>query len=194
MATSTTDVTVVTVFSNISTAQSAANALVSNGFSIGDIYIHSGKTAAVARQADHAERYSTDSEKGLTAWFKALFGSEGNREAQRAYEEAFQSGNTILTLDTTEQDAARAADVLNRFPPINVHTEAGDASVKTIAGTSVGTRRSLVTPPSRRVSNQAGVKEDVRVKKDALERADTVRDTPRHSPPAPAEVWNKTKE
>ena len=184
MATSTTDVTVVAVFSNISTAQSAANALVSNGFSIGDIYIHSGKTAAVARQADHAE----------PAWFKALFGSEGNREAQRAYEEAFKSGNTILGLDTTEQDAARAADVLNRYPPINVHTEAGDASVRTIAGTSVGTRGSLVTPPSRRVSNQAGVKEDVRVKKDALERADTVRDTPRHSPPAPVEVWNKTKE
>jgi hypothetical protein len=109
MATSTTDVTVVAVFSNISTAKSAANELVSNGFSIGDIRIRSGETAAVAREAGHAKRHSAHSEKGLKAWFKALLGSEGNREA-----------NTILALDTTQQDAVRVAYALNRYPPINV--------------------------------------------------------------------------
>jgi hypothetical protein len=109
MATSTTGVTLVAVFSRISTAQSAANELVLNGFSIGDIRIRSGETAAVAKEADLAEQHPTHFQKGLKAWFKALFGSAGNREA-----------NTILALDTTQQDAARAAYVLNRYPPINV--------------------------------------------------------------------------
>lgn len=109
MATSTTGVTLVAVFSKISTAQSAANELVSNGFSIGNIRIRSGEAAAVARKADHTAPHPAHFQKGLKAWFKALFGSVGNREA-----------NAILALDTTQQDAARAAYVLNRYPPINV--------------------------------------------------------------------------
>lgn len=109
MATSPTGVTLVAVFSKISTAQSAANELVSNGFSIGDIRIRSGETAAVAREAGHAEQHPNYLQKRLTVWFKVLFASEGHREA-----------NTILALDTTQQDAARAAYVLNRYPPINV--------------------------------------------------------------------------
>jgi hypothetical protein len=152
MATSTADITVVAVFSNISTAQLAANELVSKGFSLGDIYLYSGEMAAFANEAKHAGQHSTSPEGPLKGWFKSAFGNEKESEAQREYEDAFKSGNTILALNTTQPDAARAADVLNRYSPTNVHAEAGDASAQTVAGTSVGTRGSLGTPTSRRSS------------------------------------------
>jgi uncharacterized protein (TIGR02271 family) len=108
-----------------------------------------------ANQPESASRHSSQSEGGIKGWFRSLFGTQEEAEEQRDYEEAFRSGNTILALDTTEDNAERAAEVLNRHSPMNVHTEAGDASAETVAGTSVGTRGSIGNSQSRQSSIDA---------------------------------------
>lgn len=181
MATSTAQVTVVAVFSNMSTAQSAASELESNGFPREDIYLHSGETAEVVNESEPTGRRTDHAEGGVKGWFKSLFGSDGEEEseAQRDYEEAFRSGNTVLALDTTKEDAERASAVLNRHAPVDVHAEAGDASDETVAGTSVGTRGSLHTGASLRSSSDARgeestsipvVEEEIKVGKRAVVR------------------------
>jgi len=149
MGTSTTHVTVVAVFSNVSNAKAAARDLAANGFVTGDISLYSPEAAA-ASQGGYDEQHFTQHEEGIRGWLKSLFRSEEHTEAQRDYENAFRSGNTIVALNTAEQNAERAADILNRYSPNNIHEEAGDASLATAAGTSVATRGGIGTPPSRR--------------------------------------------
>lgn len=127
MTTSATRVTVVAVYANLSTAKDAASELESNGFPIRDIYLHSGER----------------------------LGNVEDNEAQHDYQDAFKSGNTIVALDTTEERAELAADVLHHHSPGNVHTEAGPACGETLAGTSIATRGSLATS-SRRSSIERG--------------------------------------
>jgi uncharacterized protein (TIGR02271 family) len=150
----TTRVTVVAVFSNVSKAEAAVSELASSGFASSDISLHSTEAAAT-----HQERQATHQEGGIKAWFKSLFGSEEHTDEQRDYEEAFTSGNTIVAIDTAERDVERVADILNRHSPINVHEEAGGAAAGTAAGTSVGTRGGVGSAPPRQGGSGAREKE-----------------------------------
>jgi hypothetical protein len=155
MPSSTRHVTVVAVYSSLSIAQAAASDLESNGFPNREIYLHSEETGAATNWPERTSTLASHAEGGISGWFKSLFGSEGDLETQRDYEDAFKSGNTILALDTTEENAERAAEVLNPHSPINVHAEAGPAGAETVAGTSVGTRGSVGARPSRPSSMNA---------------------------------------
>src|SRR5215471_11422288 len=91
MTTSTAHVTVVAVYGNLSTAESAVSELESNGFPIRDIYLHSGETAAAASRSESTVCHSSHAEGGIEGWFKLLFGNNVDVEAQRDYEDAFKS-------------------------------------------------------------------------------------------------------
>ena len=144
-----TQTTVVAVYRNLSDAQAAAAELKANGFSGRDIYIHSGESGATdpSHTSEHVQ-YSHH-EGGITGWFKSLFGSGERTPEQRDYENAFSSGNAILGVETTDEGAERAADIMNRYSPLNVHEEAGGAEPSTAAGTSLGTRGGVGSPPPR---------------------------------------------
>jgi hypothetical protein len=147
-----TQTTVVAVYRNLSDAKAAAAELTVNGFPARDIYIQSGATG-VTDPSQYSEERPSHHEAGITGWFKSLFGSDERTAEQRDYENAFTSGNTILSVDTSDQKAELAADILNRHSPVNVHEEAGGASTSTAAGTSVGTRGSIGSPPPRQSSS-----------------------------------------
>jgi uncharacterized protein (TIGR02271 family) len=128
----TTDSTVVAVFQNASDAQAAANELKANGFSQNDIYISSSETAStnISRTEGTAEH-----EGGIKGWFKRVFGAHDDEDWQR-YENAVQSGNTILSVDVRNQDLNRVADILDRYSPIDIHREFGQTGTATAASTT----------------------------------------------------------
>jgi uncharacterized protein (TIGR02271 family) len=237
--------TVVAVFRTAADAQAAGNELMANGFRQEDIYLSSEEQPAAT------EGIREHHEGGIAGWFKRVFGSEEETD-QTEYETAVRSGNIILSVDVSDANLDRAADILNRHSPINVHRDSGEASATGAAPATsvaadqqkaipvvqeelrVGKRSVLrggvriysrvveepveetvrlrqervavdrhpvdrpVTEADLRsgtdqvievkeyaeepvVSKQARVVEEVRVGKEASERAETVRDTVRHT-------------
>src|ERR1700719_3744996 len=110
-----TQATVVAVFLNISDAQAAAEELEANGFSEGDIYLSSGETTRSSK-----DEGASHHEGGITGWFKRVFGSDDESD-RPYYENAVNSGNILLSVDTNEQNLDNAADILNRYSPLDVH-------------------------------------------------------------------------
>ena len=128
----TADSTVVAVFQNASDAQAAANELKANGFNQSDIYISSSDTGStnLPRTEGTAEH-----EGGITGWFKRVFGGHDDEERRR-YEDALQSGNAILSVDVTNQDLNRVADILDRYSPVDIHREFGQTGTATSTSTA----------------------------------------------------------
>lgn len=147
--------TVVAVFSSASEAQAAANELERNGFDRDDIYVSSDETSsqdAVAQTGYSERERPKQHEGGIKGWFKSIFGSDEDAD-QETYERAFTSGNAIVSVQTGEDDAERAAEILERHVPVDLHSEAAGSSGATAAGTSVGTRGGVTAPPSGRTTD-----------------------------------------
>ena len=136
----TTDCTVVAVFNSADDARSAAAELKSSGFASDKVFVSSGGAQAGSfRQAEAGtaatsgtggsypsqapSTMETTTEGGISGWFKSLFGANDTDEHKRGYESAVAGGKTIVSVDAPESSAARISDILNRFSPVNVHTE-----------------------------------------------------------------------
>ncbi len=130
--------TVVAVFRNLSDAQAAANELETNGFSEDEIYIGSSDQA---RSSEYSSEYKEGShEGGIAGWFKRVFG--GDEESDRDYyQNAVSSGNVLLSVDTNESNVDTAADILNRYSPVDVQ-RGNEASTSSQGTASVGTKAS----------------------------------------------------
>ena len=125
--------TIVAVYPNVSAAQAAADELKRNGFNQDDIYLSSGGAASVGAG-------DRTNEGGITGWFKRVFGQEHD-EDRSYYENAANSGNVVLSVDTTDANTEQVAEILNRHSPIDVHREAaGSASRSTGTGAARGSR------------------------------------------------------
>jgi len=148
-----TQTTVVAVFRNTSDAQAAEDDLLASGFTEQDIYISSGTSSGTAGTG------TTDThEGGITGWFKRLFGQDDDSE-RPYYETAVRAGSVLLSVDTTDQNADRAADILNRHSPVNIQEEAAtdtstrDTRTGFAAGTASDTRTDFSAgTPSRSTS------------------------------------------
>jgi stress response protein YsnF len=153
--------TVVAVFRDTSDAQAAAEELEASGFSEDEIYINSGDRTELAR-----EERSSRHEGGIAGWFKSVFGSDDESD-RPYYENAVSSGHAVLSVDTNEENVDAAADILNRFSPLDVHRE-GEGSGSTVtssAGTSVPSATTAQTGTTDQSRAVPVVEEDLRVGK-----------------------------
>ncbi len=134
---STTDCTVVAVFDRADDARAATAELKSAGFGSDKVFISSeggqatsqslqseaGTSASAVAGSYPAQASTTHHEGGITGWFKSLFGANDADEHRRGYESAVAGGKTIVSVEAPEASADRISDILNRYSPINVHTE-----------------------------------------------------------------------
>jgi len=129
--------TVVAVFSNVSSAQAAAEELKKNGFSQDQIFITSagntgGGTTAGTATGGAADRSGTE-EGGISGWFKRVFGAEDDAD-QAYYQSAHSSGNVLLSVEATDQNLDKVADILNRYSPTDVHREGAGTTGQAATG------------------------------------------------------------
>jgi uncharacterized protein (TIGR02271 family) len=125
--------TLVAVFDNRSDAQNAMDELLASGFTRDNVYVSSADLTGTTTTTDTT--LGATHEEGVGAsikhFFENLFGSDNDEHATR-YSTAVAGGQHVLTLTTTsEPEVERAADVLERFGPIDIderHDLSGNAA------------------------------------------------------------------
>ncbi|QJE02285.1 DUF2382 domain-containing protein [Massilia forsythiae] len=128
--------TLVAVFDNRSDAQNAMDELLASGFSRTDVNVSSADpTGQNDSLTGTAVRTDDTQEEGFGAsikhFFSGLFGSDSDETASR-YSSAVNRGHHVLTVTTqSEPEVERAADVIERFGPVDIderHDLTGSAS------------------------------------------------------------------
>ncbi|SDF48375.1 conserved domain-containing protein [Massilia sp. PDC64] len=131
--------TLVAVFDNRSDAQNAMDELLASGFTRDNVYVSSadltgqGTTNLSGTTTDTT--VGTTHEEGVGAsikhFFSNLFGSDNEEHATR-YSSFVTGGQHVLTLTTmSEPEVERAADVIERFGPVDIderHDLSGNAA------------------------------------------------------------------
>ena len=141
--------TLVAVFDNRSDGQNALDALLASGFSRTDVNLSSADSAG--QTAAHDEGIGTS----IKNFFTGIFGADSDEHASR-YSDAVSGGRHVLTLTTeSEPDVERAADVIERFGPVDIderHDLQGSAS--TLGGAAYQPQSASAQPGA---SMQSGV-------------------------------------
>jgi uncharacterized protein (TIGR02271 family) len=125
--------TLVAVFDNRSDAQSAMDELLASGFTRTNVNVSSADLAGTTTTT--GATLGTTQEEGVGAsikhFFENLFGTDHDEHAIR-YSNAVTGGQHVLTLTTdSEPEVERAADLIERFGPIDIderHDLTGDAA------------------------------------------------------------------
>jgi len=125
--------TLVAVFDNRSDAQNAMDELLASGFMRDNVNLSSADLAGTTTTTGTAP--GTTHEEGVGAsikhFFENLFGTGHDEHATR-YSNVVTGGQHVLTLTTTsEPDVERAADLIERFGPVDIderHDLQGSAS------------------------------------------------------------------
>ena len=128
--------TLVAVFDNRSDAQKAMDDLVAAGFSRSDLRLsEGGASASGALQEDESMGDS------IKHFFSDLFGSDrGDRMEQ--YSEAISRGHYVLSVTApNEPEIERAADVVERYGPVDIDETSSVWSSGSAAGASAGARQ-----------------------------------------------------
>jgi len=115
--------TLVAVFDNRSDAQKALEDLVASGFSRQDARLSEGDPTG---QSDVAGAQRTDGGIGASIkhFFSDIFGTDRD-ESTRMYSEAVTRGHYVLTLNAdSEPEVERAADIVERYGPIDIDEHA----------------------------------------------------------------------
>jgi uncharacterized protein (TIGR02271 family) len=113
--------TLVAVFDNRSSAQSAMDELLSAGFSRTDVSVSSSDTTAGTTAGSTA---ATTQDEGVGSsvkhFFSNLFGDDHDEHASR-YAGAVSQGHYVLTVTTqSDADVERASDAIERFNPLDI--------------------------------------------------------------------------
>jgi uncharacterized protein (TIGR02271 family) len=110
--------------------------LLASGFTRDNVAVSSadlatGSTATTARSTATTTTHEGGVAESIKNFFESLFGTDHDQHAIR-YSNAVASGQHVLTLTTTsEPEVERAADVIERFGPIDIderHDLAGNAA------------------------------------------------------------------
>jgi len=125
--------TLVAVFDNRSDAQNAMDELLASGFTRDNVYVSSADLSGTTTTT--GTTLGTPHEEGVGAsikhFFENLFGVDNDEHATR-YSSAVTGGQHVLTLTTTsEPEVERAADVIERFGPVDIderHDLSGNAA------------------------------------------------------------------
>jgi uncharacterized protein (TIGR02271 family) len=114
--------TLVAVFDNRSDAQKTMDELLASGFARADVRLSEGDPTGHASEADTVIDRREDESFGdsIRHFFSDIFGADRSEPAQM-YSEAVARGHYVLTL-TAEQESEveRAADIVERFGPIDI--------------------------------------------------------------------------
>lgn len=162
--------TLVAVFDNRSDAQSAMDELLASGFTRDNVYVSSadltgqaGTSAYASSTIDTTTTTGTTRDEGIGAsikhFFENLFGSDNDEHVTR-YSSAVTGGQHVLTLTTTsEPEVERAADVIERFGPVDIderHDLEGNAASLGTSAYQPGTSTSSMAAGSMQSGTQAG--------------------------------------
>jgi hypothetical protein len=120
--------TLIAVFDNRGDAQKAMEELVSCGYPRDQVRLSEGDPAGDAARQDSATASTDAAEHTFTAgirhFFSDLFGRDRSESAQM-YAEAVSRGNYVLTLTADSlPEVERAADIVERFGPIDIDEHA----------------------------------------------------------------------
>jgi len=138
--------TLVAVFDNRNDAQQAMDELLASSFTSTNVRLTQGDTAADATGAVGAGTpvapASTNDDDSIAAsirnFFSDIFGTDDSVHAQR-YTSAVSSGRFVLTVGpVSEPEVERAADIVERFGPIDIDEESSAESYGSVVG-GVGT-------------------------------------------------------
>jgi uncharacterized protein (TIGR02271 family) len=176
------------VFDNRSDAQNAMDELLASGFTRDNVYVSSAdltgqNTSSLSGTATDTT-LGTTHEEGVGAsikhFFANLFGSDEDEHVTR-YSTAVTGGQHVLTLTTTsEPEVERAADVIERFGPIDIderHDLSGNAaSLGTSAyqAQSSSTLQSGSMQSGTQAGNLSGSLSDSELRSDSLQRETAV--------------------
>jgi uncharacterized protein (TIGR02271 family) len=139
--------TLIAVFDNHNDAMSAKSELLSSGFSSSDVRLSHGDETAPggsmsSTSASSTTTTTTDDEPGIGTsiknFFSDIFGTD-NHEHSMKYSTAVERGNHVLTVNTdSEAEVERAADIVERFGPIDIDEQSEKWGMGTGAGMSSG--------------------------------------------------------
>jgi uncharacterized protein (TIGR02271 family) len=183
--------TLVAVFDNRSDAQNAMDELLASGFTRDNVYVAS--TDLTGQGTSNLSSTTTDTTLGTTHeegvgasikhFFANLFGSDEDEHVTR-YSTAVTGGKHVLTLTTSsEPEVERAADVIERFGPIDIderHDLQGNAAS---LGTSAYQTQSSSTlqagsmQSGTQSGNLSGSLSDSTLRSDSLQRDTAVDQT-----------------
>ncbi len=108
--------TVIGVFDNYQTAESAAQELQNQGIARQSIQVQSNfRTGAAGRSADAEE----NPEGGISGFFHRLFGGESN-EYSGHYAETVRRGNAVVTVTTPPEQVDRVVNILNSAGAVDI--------------------------------------------------------------------------
>ena len=168
--------TLIAVFDNHNDAMSAKNELLSSGFSSGDVRLSHGdesapggsmsSTGGAAPSASTTTTTTGDHEPGIGEsiknFFSDIFGSDSDQYSTK-YSAAVEHGNHVLRVNTdSEAEVERAADIVERFGPIDIDeqsekwglTEGSGAMMGGAGSMSGGQSMSLQSDNDRLPMNQ----------------------------------------
>jgi hypothetical protein len=129
--------TIIAVFDNRGDAQSACDALQAAGFDRTQVRLSEGdptgrpsSTGAQARTGEHAGSGILDS---IRNFFGNMFGTDDSEHVQK-YSDAVTRGHHVLTMTANnEPDIERAADIVERWGPVDIDEKAAEWSGGTLA-------------------------------------------------------------
>lgn len=120
--------TVVAVYDEYGDAQSAMNALFTEGgFTSADVKLSPAEDTTEGRQQALRSQQDTSDSGGwsIGGFFSSLFGSDQHSDDAGVYSEAVRRGSYMVSVDAqTEDQADRAADILQRFNAVDLDQRA----------------------------------------------------------------------
>ena len=147
--------TLIAVFDNHNDAVSAKNELLSSGFSSSDVRLSHGDetlpggsmSSTGGSAVDTTASTSVHDEPGIGTsiknFFSDIFGTDDNVHSTK-YSTAVERGNHVLRVSTdSEPEVERAADIVERFGPIDIDEQSEKWGMTEGSGTMMGQRGSM---------------------------------------------------
>jgi uncharacterized protein (TIGR02271 family) len=114
--------TLVGVFKDYKTAQTAAQELERSGFSADNVHV-----TGEARDSSGQGERASEAGGGVAGFFRRLFGSEVDEEETGFYEAAVRRGNAVVTVDADEGKVNSAVEIMNRNGAVDVEKDASSS-------------------------------------------------------------------
>jgi len=134
--------TLIAVFDNRSDAQLAKDELLASGFSSSSVQLSeesAGDSAGTSIGGGTTKSASSEPKSigaGIKNFFSDIFGSDSNDHAQK-YSNAVTYGHHVLTVTaSSEEEVERAADLIERFGPVDIDEKSAEWSGTTATGSA----------------------------------------------------------
>lgn len=128
--------TVIGIFDSAREAQDAVEALVSGGFTR-DLIDLSTSTATEGSTSTTTDRdRDDDSGGGIGGFFRSLFGDDDDNDRTTRYAEVGSRGSIVTVHARSEDEAERAADLLDEYGAVDVDERSDNYRSETTTGTT----------------------------------------------------------